>query len=185
MLSDEVPVAYFHCPTDDHDVSRFKFERGGSEGQQVCEALAMLVGLRLWAKFWQDGRATIEVTGDSISALTLVLYCRTKSTATNIIAREIALDVAESIYRPDVGTHIPGTMNVAADQLSRIAQPGHSTHVPPILATACRDVPPLRDDAYYRASGAPSAPASHSGQEGEGRRRIKRRRCDEADFGKR
>ena len=144
MLTDDVPIAYFSCPTDDHDVALFNFERGGSEGQQVCEALAMLVGLRLWATAWKDGRATIEVKGDSISALTLVLCCRTKGQATNIIAREIALDIAETIYRPDLGTHIPGTMNVAPDQLSRIAQPGHSTNVPTILATARRDVPPFK-----------------------------------------
>ena len=56
MLADDVPVAYFSCPTDEHDVELFKFERGGSEGQQVCEALAMLVGLRLWSEAWKDGR---------------------------------------------------------------------------------------------------------------------------------
>ena len=173
MLADDVPAAYISCPTDEHDVELFQFERGGSEGQQVCEALAMLVGLRLWSKACKDGRATIEVKGDSISALTLVLYCRTKGQATSIIAREIALDIAESIYRPDLATHIPGTMNVAADQLSRITQPGHATHVPTILQAARRDAPPLRDASYYRALGAPSAPQSQSGGRRDGHRRSR------------
>ena len=160
--------AYFASPIDDHDTSLFQFKKGGSEGQQICEALAMLVGLRLWCDEWKDLRTTVEVRGDSVSAPTLVMFCRTKGKSAGIIAREIALDVAESVYRPDLGAHIPGTMNVAADHLSRLFDPTRQYTVPHSLQSARRDFPRRRTLDFYRSLRAPPAPQSLNGKSGGG-----------------
>jgi len=46
------------------------------------------------------------------------------------IVREAALDLVEGIYRPKVGTHVSGALNVAADHLSRLFEP-NSVHTFP------------------------------------------------------
>ena len=83
----------------------------------------MLVAFRLWACRWQDTRPTIHVKSDSVSALIMILDLRTKGSATGVIAREIALDVAQSTYQPNIVEHIGGNTNVVADALSRQYSP--------------------------------------------------------------
>ena len=75
---------------------------GSCEGQQVVEALCMLVALRVWAKRWKGTRPTIRVKSDSISALILILDLRTSGKANGLIAREVALDIAQGVYKPNV-----------------------------------------------------------------------------------
>ena len=41
------------------------------------------------------------------------------SVAVNMVAREVGVDVAWSRYGVDVWTHVPGKMNLWADDLSR------------------------------------------------------------------
>ena len=43
-------VSYFISPLADHDEQRFGVERGKSDGQQIWEALCLLVALRAWAQ---------------------------------------------------------------------------------------------------------------------------------------
>ena len=117
----------------------------------------MLVGLRLWSSVWLNRRCSLAVSGDSVTALTMVMHCRAASTKMNIIAREIALDVAESVYRPDVVVHLPGHCNVAADKLSRFYEPGSPALIPSWLAHVRWDTPPVRERSYDRASGLPTA----------------------------
>ena len=74
-----------------------------------------------------------------------------------IIAREIALDVAESSYSPDEVVHIPGIANKAADFLSRLCIPDTGSPQPPRyppylplhLAAPCRH----RDRGWWRSLG--------------------------------
>ena len=74
-----------------------------------------------------------------------------------ILAREVALDVAESVYKPDLGIHIPGVANVSADILSRLGEPkADPGPLPEVLSLAKRVAPPRRDQGYYRALFAPS-----------------------------
>jgi len=63
------------------------------------------------------------------------------------IAREAALDLAEGIYRPKVGTHVPGALNVAADHLSRPFEPNSVHAIPKYLAP--------RDRKFFRIDDIP------------------------------
>ena len=125
---------------------------GESAGQQTWEALAVLVALRAWAHRWQGRRVVLRVRSDSVSALTLVLAAKAKGRGPAIIAREVALDLAEMVYRPDVVSHIPGLANVAADKLSRLAQPGTSASWPTYLSLAECQAVPARGASLCRAS---------------------------------
>ena len=68
-----------------------------------------------------------------------------------IIAREVALDVSDSVYTPDVAQHIPGVSNIAADQLSRLHQPQKTGKIPSYLKDTDRTVIPARQRSWWRA----------------------------------
>ena len=87
------------------------------------EAYAVLIAFRLWAELWKEHRATIYVRSDSVSALIMLMEAKAKGAGTNIVAREIALDIAELNYRPNVARHISGISNKTADALSRMGKP--------------------------------------------------------------
>ena len=48
---------------------------------------------------------TIRVRSDSVSALTIVLKLKTKGKGPGIIARDMALDIAEGCYQPLIAEH--------------------------------------------------------------------------------
>ena len=95
----------------------------------------------------------MSVKSDSVSALTLLLAMRPSTPQLAIIAREMALDIADSCYRPVCVSHIPGVANKFADMLSRA---GKDMCIPPELVQAQRITPPIRNDAYFRALAPPS-----------------------------
>jgi hypothetical protein len=144
--------AFFSSKLTKDDFDRFGHEQGNSHGQQTWEALGMLVALRLWAQEWLSGRVRLRVRGDSITMLTTVLHMNTGSGSTlALIAREVALDIAESAYSPDIGSHLPGDANTTADELSRRDDPRAGPwQLPPELQGAAEAEPPARDSAYYR-----------------------------------
>ena len=117
----------------------------------------MLVGLRLWAGYWKHRRSTLLVKGDSVTALTLVMHCRAAPGKMTIIARELALDIAECVYRPDLVVHIPGVNNISADRLSRLHDQHKPATVPAFLSSVRRAEVPIRDSTYYRALLPPAA----------------------------
>jgi len=78
------------------------------------------------------------------------MYCRASGAGVNIIAKELALDMAEAVYRPTLVEHLPGVMNIAADALSRLFIPGKNYVVPSCLARSTRVDPPERDSGYFR-----------------------------------
>ena len=102
------------------DRIRRRVKRGGSEGQQAWEGLAILAALRLWSWVWRDCRISLAVRSDSVSALVMLVKMKADGFGVGIISREIALDVAESLYEPNICSHIPGTTNIIADTLSRM-----------------------------------------------------------------
>ena len=67
-------------------------------------------------------------------ALTLRLKLHTTSPTLSVIAQEIALDIADSLYLPDVSEHVAGVANGLADFLSR--HEDMKTGVPDLLADA-------------------------------------------------
>ena len=68
-----------------------------------------------------------------------------KSKSLAIVAREIALDIANAAYAPDFNEHVPGISNLMADELSRKHQPGVTFKVPEALCHAKEHVLPPRE----------------------------------------
>lgn len=119
--------------------------RGENSAQQTVVALVVLVVLRLRAPHWRDQRALLRVKSDSASALTSVVCCRATGTGTSIIARELSLDIAEAVYRPEVAEHIPGVANVTVDAPPRLFILSSSYTQPAWLSEARYTRPPRRD----------------------------------------
>ena len=95
------------------------------------------MGLRLWKSIWSGRRINLVARSDSISALTLLLEVRTSGTTSGIVAREMALDLADEVYSPNLVSQLPGVTNRLADQLSRLADPAHAHEgIPPGLRAA-------------------------------------------------
>ena len=124
------------------------------DGQQVWECLAVLVALDLWAPLWKQKRVALQIKGDSVTALTLLLKFRRSGPEMAIIARELALRLAVLSLPPDA-IHVPGVSHIAADSLSRVFAPGASQRVDETthhsLVGAILDEPPDRSDGWYRA----------------------------------
>ena len=69
---------------------------------------------------WRDRRITLAVRSDSVSALIMLVKMKASGFGVGILSRELALDIGEALYEPNVCSHIPGTTNVIADALSRM-----------------------------------------------------------------
>ena len=110
----------------------------------------MLVALRLWASRWASKRIFLRVRGDSVSALTMVLNMTARGEGPSIIAREMALDVADALYVPNVAIHLPGAANCTADLLSRLEQKGRPA-LPAALRWARERRPQRRTQQWWRA----------------------------------
>ena len=150
-------VSWFASDLTDFDFQFFKFQRGEAAGQQCWEALAALVALRVWKTRWRDQRLRLTVRGDSVAMLTVLLKFKapTSSRSLGIVAREVALDVAEAVYSPDISEHIPGFTNRTADVLSRLNAPCKSGEEPPRvperLLAVPRAFPVPRNFSYFRS----------------------------------
>ncbi len=68
-----------------------------------------------------------------------------------MVARELALDMAECCYRPQVCAHTPGVANVLPDLLSRLQQPGKQASLPTFLLHIPDTQLPARTGEFYRA----------------------------------
>ncbi len=164
-------VAWYSDPLGPRDSDTLRTPLGSSKGQQVREALNLLVALRLWAHRWHSHRVTFEVRADNIAALTLVTTMRGKGWALNVIARELALDYARAAFRPAVCARVPGVGLATADALSRRFQPEqgsssllplqaqrHGWAIPAVLPQAAEEHPPPRPASYYRSLGPITGP---------------------------
>ena len=141
--------AYFSLPITDEVAKILEIKIGSCDGQQIVEALCMLVALRMWASRWRGTRPTIRVKSDSIRALILVLDLRTSRKSNGLIAREVALDIAQGVYKPNVAEHIAGVTNVTADTLSRLDKPDFAKDIPDSLVRVDRTTLPM-DKSLFR-----------------------------------
>ena len=128
---------------------------GSPDGQKVWEVLAILVAPRLWKDRWLSKRVRLCVRGDSITMLTRLLKMRPKPgvEGLTLLAKEMALDIADTVYVPGVAEHVPGVANVGPDVLSRRfapRTPGTAWELPARLAGTDGCTAPLRDESYYR-----------------------------------
>ena len=112
-------------------------EKGNENCQQVLECLNMLVALRTWKIFRRKERVRLEVRSDNIGALTLVMSLKGGSKAMNQVARELALDLGDAAYKPDIVTHTPGVASSIADTLSRKFSVTKPFCIPTVLESEC------------------------------------------------
>ena len=151
-------MSWFASPLSSEELTLLGLQLGDCAAQQAVEALVLLVALRIWHPRWCKLRPLIRVRSDSISALTIALKLKTKGSAPGIIARELALDIAQACYQPAIAEHAPGDHNVVPDMLSRKFQPGVSFRVPPLLALVPETILPMRGREYYRSLRIPPTP---------------------------
>ena len=98
---------------------------GGSEGQQLWESLTVLIALHLWAPQWKERRIRLCVRSDNISALTMRIKMKSTGEGMGLIARELALDVAEALSQ---GRPAPAR---GGEYLGRLAvEAGHKSWCP-------------------------------------------------------
>ena len=143
-------IEYFADKISPDDEAIHNIQVGDHRAQQCLEGLATLVALRLWCDKWRRSRVLLHVRGDSITALTMTLELRAAGQTMSLIAREVALDVADALYSPAIVSHLPGLANTISDSLSRIFCPTGDYPVPPALLRAQRITCPTRTRNYYR-----------------------------------
>ena len=109
------PVQWFASEISAEDVQILDIEKGSSSSQQVVESLAALVALRHWSDRWSRSRVQLQIRGDSVAMLTLLLKMRppTSSKALGVIGRELALDIANACYsvRTSLASQMWGRMS--------------------------------------------------------------------------
>ena len=99
---------------------------GENQGQQGFEAMCLLIAVCVWAPIWKNSRVTLALRNDNIGALTIFSSLKGKYCPMNAVAREFALDMAESSYEPTLIQHVPGVANAISDVLSRKCDPKYS-----------------------------------------------------------
>ena len=155
-------MGWFTSELDHRDSRRFGVPLGDAAGQQIWEALALLVALRLWRRIWMGRRPFLEVKSDNVVGSDVV---RDASSGLNLVAREFALDVSLGSYQPDLVTHAPGVAAVIADALSRRFQQDSASSLPVLLVDVPEFYPPTRSDEYFLTLRKPQG-ALHSGESG-------------------
>ena len=146
----DVIIGFFAEPLTRDDAKILHIPVGSPEAQQVAEAMAILIALRLWFKFWANGRVRLEVRSDSTVALIVTKELKGRSYGLRLVAAEIAIDIANASYEPDLFTHTPGVQNTLADLLSRRFQPKAAFKLPPTLQEATWCHPPARDQSWWK-----------------------------------
>ena len=150
LIVDGEAVAWYAVPLNKHDEHFLGLTIGDEKCQQTAECLNLLVALRLWKEHWCTERVSLEVRADNIAALQLVLRLLGSTDAMNKIARELALDLGDASFRPDMVVHTPGVASNIADSLSRRFCPGENFSVPQALLSAVEHHPPTREESWWK-----------------------------------
>ena len=156
LIRDTTVEEYLTDAISSHDERTFGLRAGDEDGQQLWEALSMLVALRTWRHVWATGRCNLSVEGDSMTALYMLVDIKTRSDINVLIGREIALELGSATHRPDQVRQIPGIANKLPGYLSRCMAPPESEQpLPPALAGARRAYPAVRGVSWYLARDVP------------------------------
>ena len=91
-----------------------------------------------------------------MTALAAVGYFKARSPEVAVVARELALVMADGEYAPDFFSHLPGVANYASDMLSRQYQPGFAFKLPGCLAHATSVTPGKRSAEWFLSLRPPS-----------------------------
>ena len=157
---DGVITACFASALTKDDSDKFRIPLADACGQQVWEALAILVAIVLWSSVWQKERIILKVKSDNVTSLTLLIKMRPSTSTVHgrqlaTISRELALHLVDLSFPPDVA-HTPRVGHIFADKLSRVFSPtgkGKITQdLHPAMATAQIVVAPVRDHSFYKVS---------------------------------
>ena len=92
-----------------------------------------------------------SVPGSSSGQLTLIMSLKGSSKPMNHIARELALDMGDAAFKPDLLSHTPGVASSIADILSRKSSPQSKFDVPDILRGAPEVFPSQRDHNGWKS----------------------------------
>ena len=150
LIVDGRPLEWFAIWIADLDVEVLSTPRGSCDGQQVWEALVLLIAVRLWLRLWANSRAHLQLVSDNVAALSLAGQLKGDG-ARRIIAKELALTYAQAAFEPDLLTHLPGVYNVTPDTLSRRYQPGKTWSVPDLLTKVPEAKVPDRTLSWWRS----------------------------------
>ena len=102
----------------------------------------------------------LRVRGDNVTALTMLWSMNVRGAGPNLIARGVALELADGAFAPQVVAHLPGVANGLSDALSRRLDPAKAPWgLPRAFQHAPHTAVPTRDAAYYISSVAPPLPA--------------------------
>jgi hypothetical protein len=155
-------TSWFACRISETEAKLLGIQIGSHTCQQVVEALVVLVALRAWSPRWSGQRSRIRVRSDSISALVLCLQLKTHGDGTSTVAREVAVDIADAMYAPNIVEHVPGLENVVADMLSRRYVPYKDPpfQLPPCLEGVEEMVLADRAHEYFVTKQLPSESSS-------------------------
>ncbi len=88
----------------------------------------------------------------------MVAKMQPHSVQLGLLARELALDIADGAFAPEIVAHLPGIANATADSLSRLLDPLKKAVVPQYLSGIAPTSCPPRCASWYK-----SRPASVAG----------------------
>ena len=138
LFEGDTPREFFSIPIPGEFILRFKASTGDPRHMALWESLTLLVAARLWLVRFPLG-TVVRVRADNISALYMVLKCKAKSPELSVVAREIAMDQARSLYEFTSLRHINTKDNFIADSLSRQFEPKPAPF--PSELGVCRRIP--------------------------------------------
>ena len=147
-----IPRFYICEPLGEGDYKKFdKRPEDDDNGQQIWECLAALVVLKVWRHIWTNGRFTLGMRGDNVTALTMTMKFKASSPGVRTIAREVAHLLTSAPYMPIIYEHVPGIVNQVADVLSRRYDPSRveGWTLPSSLTSATQTACPPRDEGFY------------------------------------
>jgi hypothetical protein len=144
-------VSWFSLPIFkvDAEVLRITESLGSCECQQTVECLALLQALRLWKTSWATVRVQLIVRSDNVTALFMTADLKGRGHGVRTVARELALDLGDGSFAPDLVVHLPGVDNDIADALSRRFQPGKAFNLPAALSGVPEAVVPETSSLWW------------------------------------
>lgn len=99
-----VPMRWFATDLPPSILDKFKAQKGDPGFNTAWEALALLIGLRLWLPGLFQ-RCGVRVKSDNVGALRMLFNLSSPSEPLNIIAREVltnvAADALSRLWAPD------------------------------------------------------------------------------------
>ena len=114
LVVSDVIVSWFYVPLTEFDASYFKCPLGG------IGSFGHAGGSLVLAKFVAGN---LVVKSDNVAALTFMATPKSSPTS-NVVDREIVLDIALGSLQLDIFSHAPGVSATVVDNLSRRYQPG-------------------------------------------------------------